>query len=477
MKQYETIRKISKALPKVPGLQAGILYGSFARSEPTPNSDIDIKLLVDENFDPEGLCEVMTSAFNSTIEFCQNVHLRNKVVLYFNNQPKVEFAICKDLKEIERDYLGSEIKNIDSTILYQSSELTFDLNEYLTRLVQDQNLGFKTENIDNRIKHFSEKFIYEFENCSDAHRRSDAYRFYFFFNLALHVVVQIRNITTGSGRFGFLPKNLLVSAIYESELMSFYNCRGTLFLPDANQHKRNLFEFFLASIKPHVTTALYDQTKIKCNWLYDRDYHWNIRDISKHNPKIKSGLIFRSSALSLIRDKDKYQQLVNDYKIDTIIDLRAEKEVTKHPYQSSQIKNLRYVHAPFDPWNQPEWFKKKHNKGTNVEIAYRFFALGCNQSIKVVFDAILANPTNPHLVHCFAGKDRTGFIITLFHLLVEADFEVVKNDYLASEYDTALENLELWLGIIEEKGGIEKYLYSCGIDKKQITNIRTLIAA
>ena len=48
MKQLKTIDQLQKLFPKVQGVDLAILYGSFGRNEPTPNSDIDIQLLVDK---------------------------------------------------------------------------------------------------------------------------------------------------------------------------------------------------------------------------------------------------------------------------------------------------------------------------------------------------------------------------------------------------------------------------------------------
>jgi len=159
-------------------------------------------------------------------------------------------------------------------------------------------------------------------------------------------------------------------------------------------------------------------------------------------------------------------------KINTIVDLRADRELDEHPYSLEFLKNIKYVRAPFDPWNQPEWFKKDYHYGTNEEIAYRFFILGCKNEIKNIFESILNEDDGAIVVHCFAGKDRTGIFISLIHLLSGAEYEIIKNDYLASEVDMKLHRLKLVLDEIENAGGVESYLVSCGITKNQITELK-----
>ena len=50
MNQYKTIEKIKSLIPSINGVKAALLYGSFGRNEANPNSDIDMQLLVDDNF-------------------------------------------------------------------------------------------------------------------------------------------------------------------------------------------------------------------------------------------------------------------------------------------------------------------------------------------------------------------------------------------------------------------------------------------
>ncbi|NJK95623.1 MAG: hypothetical protein HC905_12605 [Bacteroidales bacterium] len=50
--------------------------------------------------------------------------MRNKIVLYFNKQPKAEIAFHQNISEHDRNYLGSEIPldKISASILFDRTE-------------------------------------------------------------------------------------------------------------------------------------------------------------------------------------------------------------------------------------------------------------------------------------------------------------------------------------------------------------------
>ncbi len=472
MKQLKKIEQLKKMFPNITGIDAALLYGSFGRNEATPNSDIDIQLLVNKDFEKGDFKAQLQELFHNEIQSIREVALREKVVAYFKSQPKIEFAICTSITEIDRNYLGSEIINFGQTILYQREPQLYDTASYLAQLISNYN-NSKTElQKDNQITDLIDKFIYEFESCSVMHRRSDGYQFYFFYNIALHVAIQLYHLSKGYSKFNFLPKHFIANILTKEEQETFYYLRGTLFLPEANQQKRKLLHFFYAAIEALVTPEKFDEVKQFCEWLYNRDFLWNFRDISTHNPRIKRGIIYRTATMSLFQNDNRFDELLRETQIKTVIDLRAGKEIEELPYHEQTLLKFKYIKAPLDPWNQPEWFKQKHHQGTNEEIAYRYFALGCNDQIKKAMEAIIGERQGSVAIHCFAGKDRTGIFISMLHLLAGTPMDVIYADYLASEVDVKLSRLNLVVDIINNKGGIEPYLLSCGLMDNQILKLK-----
>lgn len=458
--------------PNVTGIDVALLYGSFGRNEATPNSDIDIQLLVNKDFETSILKDQLQKLFHNEIQSIREVAMRNKVVAYFKSQPKIEFAICTNISEIDRNYLGSEITDFSQTVLYQRVPQLYDIGSYLAQLIRDYNSNKTEQQKEKQITDLVDKFIYEFESCSGMHRRSDGYQFYFFYNIALQVAIQLNHLSKGHSKFNFLPKYFIANILTKEEQETFYNLKGTLFLPEANQQKRKLLDFFYTAIETLVTPVKLEEVKQFCEWLYNRDFLWNFRDISTHNSKIKSGRIYRTATMTLFQNENRFDELLNEKQIKTVIDLRADKEIEELPYHEQTLSKFKYIKAQLDPWNQPEWFKEKHHQGTNEEIAYRFFAIGCNDQIKNAMEAIINEELGSVAVHCFAGKDRTGIFISMLHLLADTPMEIIYADYLASEVDVKISRLNLVLDIITEKGGIEPYLLSCGLTTNQISKLK-----
>lgn len=472
MKQLKTIDQLQRMFHKVEGVDVALIYGSFGRNEPTPNSDIDIQLLVGKEFETSFLMSALQKEFHSEIVSIREVRMRNKIVAYFKSQPKVEFAICTNISEVDKNYLGSEISNIAHTILYEKRLGKYEIGTYLHQLVRDYNHSKIEKQKEMQISDLIDKFVYEFESCSGMHRRSDGYQFYFFYNIALHAAIQLNHLAKGHNKFNFLPKYFIANILTKEEQDPFYSLRGTLFLPEANHQKRKLLDFFYSSIETLVKPDKLYEVKMFCEWLYNRDFLWNFRDISTHNPKIKRGRIYRTATMTFFQNESRFDDLLNENKIKTVIDLRADKEIAEMPYTNNTLSKFSYVKTQLDPWNQPEWFKETHHQGTNEDIAYRFFAIGCNDKIKTAMEAIIHEENGSVAIHCFAGKDRTGIFISMLHLLVETPIEIIHADYLASEVDVKLHRLNLVLDIIKDKGGIEPYLLGCGLSSTQISQLK-----
>ena len=468
MRQLEIVNRLKSVFPEIQGIDVAVIYGSLARNEATPNSDIDIQLITNAGFDVSLLKETLKNHFENDILAIQQVQLRSKLVIYFKALPKVELAFSNELHEMVRNYRGSEIKNVKQTILFERHSTKTQLEHFLSNAISTDN----SENLEKQIADLIEKFIYEFESCSNMHRRSDGYQFYFFYNIALHVATQLRHLSNKNYRFVFLPKYFLSNSINSTEQAGFYELNGTIFLPEANQKKRKLLNFFYASIQNLVEAAKCNEIQTLCERFYQRDFFWNFRDISTFNSGIKPNVVFRTATLSVFQNEKEFEELLQVNKIKTVIDLRADREIAEKPYSENTLTKFKYVKAQFDPWNQPDWFKKDYHYGTNEEIAYRFFAIGCRDKIKTVFEAILNEQEGAVAVHCFAGKDRTGIVVSMIHLLLGTSMDIIESDYLASEVDVKLYRLELVLDIIENEGGIESYLKNCGLTSEQLKQLK-----
>lgn len=462
MKQHEIIRSLKENATKIEGLDAMVLIGSFARKEEGVHSDIDVSLIVNDGFSPSSLPEIFQKFNVADIVRYHYVALRNKMVIYLNDMPKLELLFYKEIDDFKRNFIGSEIpqENIKDAILFDRNG---DFYLKLSELSNSNNLNYIEE-----VPELVDKFIYEFESASNAHKRSDAFHFYFFYNIALHCYIRLLQISRGDERFNYLPKKVTnVLLKNEDERQQFYSLSGSLFLPEANKKKRALLDAFYVVLED-LKLENSDYLRNFCEYIYERDYLWNFRDAGEFNPNIKKGRIYRTATLTNYQDETFFKEFLQNRKINRVVDLRADREIAEMPYKENAKNCFQYVHAPFDPWNQSIEFKALHHYGTNVEIAYRFFVLECKPYIKRTFETILSDPENATAIHCFAGKDRTGFIMILIGLILDTSIDYLLQDYMASEMDVKKEHFDIYINNIQEQGGIKNYLLSCGLSEKQI---------
>lgn len=91
------------------GIDSAILYGSYARKTENPNSDVDVTIIINNKFEINQLIKKINHSLNQEILKIIEIKLRNKLVIYFKELPKVEIGLAKDIIEIKRYYLGSKI--------------------------------------------------------------------------------------------------------------------------------------------------------------------------------------------------------------------------------------------------------------------------------------------------------------------------------------------------------------------------------
>ncbi len=470
MIQKKLIEKFNKAFEKTNYIQSAIIIGSFGRGTPKPNSNIDFQILVDNNFNNQSFFNQIKSKFKDELKHSLFLENKNKWCFYLtDNYILTEIFICSNLHELDKYYLGSEISNPENAVMFDKTNLVV---LYLQKITKEKENKFPQIQ-KATVKYLITEFQNRFEACSTAQARSDGYKFSVLFSHALNAVVRLIYLCNGATEHEYMPPNFLIDYSYKLKLG--IEKLGTMDLQQANIHKRKLLDLFLeylyTAIEKFGIDLNKDETKYFLDSIYKRDFFWNFRDISKFNPKIRSGFIYRSSAFCLVQKEHMLIKMLDEHNIKTIIDLRAKREIEENSYSKSLKSKYNIVHAFFDPWNQSIEFQNTYNTGTNIEIAYKFFAIECKRSIKKIVEMIL-NSKNAVGIHCHAGKDRTGIVITLFHLLVRANKEEIFFDYLASEMDTKKEYLQIILDIIEETGGIEKYFNTCGLSEHQINELK-----
>ncbi|MGJ9421229.1 tyrosine-protein phosphatase [Aeromicrobium sp. CF3.5] len=145
----------------------------------------------------------------------------------------------------------------------------------------------------------------------------------------------------------------------------------------------------------------------------------NLRDIGStptaDGGQIRSGAVLRSA---LPFDHDVVDHVV--WPPAVVLDLRSEAEIAQHPTLAAPPT----VHLPLLASLRPE----SHLDGTLVTLYAAVLESAAPLLVEVV--RIVADARGPVLIHCAAGKDRTGISVALLMRLVGVERDVVMADYV-----------------------------------------------
>lgn len=236
----------------------------------------------------------------------------------------------------------------------------------------------------------------------------------------------------------------------------------------------------------------------------------NFRDIggipTSGNGRIKEGIIFRSATIDRISSKDANN--LQELHIRTIIDLRAPGEVKKHRRSPGTIFTLS-LPLDFQQTTRERLRPYLYKKGTEKKLAdisnhlYLDILDAAAPVFRQIMELLLSGERTPILIHCQAGKDRTGIIVALILLALDTDRKLIVDDFLKSN-DALLpyfkkmlifrkiisfgffpsrkmlyvitvkqRNIDSIIDRIQNHyGGIEGYLNSAGFDISRLKDIR-----
>ena len=456
-----------------------ILLGSIARGDHTCFSDIDLAIFGDKS-------RVFSNFSQNLLNFLQPVAGEvvysfrlppNKFVLYLGDPIlKVEFFVYSmdEMTKVKKWFLGTRIKDPSQSILLdKDKKVAAALQGMLDHVTELDLAAVSNETII--------WFLYYFEQFSYYHARGDIYRAYFLYNIAVHELAKLAYLGEGRKEFPYAPENLFSRVLPKDEVQVFRNLVGTMDPLEMTLKKRQLFDFFMGQVEKLNKTRILRSNAEKLLSFFEqvsqRDLFWNLRYIGFYETRngipIKRGKLFRSSFLSKY-EEDQVLPWLEANQIRTIIDLRIPEVVQQNPYGQRVLQSVNYVTIPLSI-RDFRLDRLEYKNRNPIEILYIHFLLDCKEEIAQIFEHLAKEDSYNLLIHCTAGKDRTGFVIVLVLLLLEVLPDLIALDYLSSGSDSERRTFQTLLDTIEKLGGIRSYLVSTGLDPGTIQRIRRIL--
>ena len=165
---------------------------------------------------------------------------------------------------------------------------------------------------------------------------------------------------------------------------------------------------------------------------------FNFRDIggylNQDGKKVKKGLYFRTGRQDRMSDQDLSK--LSDLKISTQIDLRKPDEVLDQGRGPLEAMGANYANIAVIPEGGSDQLSRLvGDTGISGKRYLGYLEFGPDSWLRLF--KILANQGNlPVVLHCTAGKDRTGVSTAFLLSVLGVSREVIEADYLLTNLDT-----------------------------------------
>lgn len=216
----------------------------------------------------------------------------------------------------------------------------------------------------------------------------------------------------------------------------------------------------------------------------------NFRDLggleTRDGHAVRRGTFFRSDALARLTEADLEQ--LRELGIATMVDLRTDDELRRYGVSPLREHGVRHVHLPLlEQTNEPEEFEPDLSLGD----LYIRMLERASARVRMLFEAFADAGNLPAVVHCTAGKDRTGLTVALVLQLLGVDESSIVADYAMTDRNMARliesrreegqpisqvqvpehymravpETMEYFLATLDERwGSVHGYLDEIGVD-------------
>ena len=190
---------------------------------------------------------------------------------------------------------------------------------------------------------------------------------------------------------------------------------------------------------------------------------FNFRDIggylNQDGQRVKKGLYFRTGRQDRMTDIDLLK--LSELNISTQVDLRKPDEVLDQGKGPLEDMGAKYINIAVIPEGGSDQLSRLvGDTGISGKRYLGYLEFGPTSWLRLF--GILADESNlPVVLHCTAGKDRTGVSTAFLLSILGVSRDVIEEDYLLTNLDT-----ERQADFIERTVG-----YPDGYDRKKMINI------
>lgn len=222
--------------------------------------------------------------------------------------------------------------------------------------------------------------------------------------------------------------------------------------------------------------------------------------------RIREGMIFRSGALELMSESD-CAVLGDELAIRTILDLRHPDEMAARPDGHALNERVRPLSIFPESQRQEDLIAELnglYGTGPTPGRYLHYLDAGGDRFVEA-FRLLADEAAYPVLVHCTAGKDRTGVLLGMLMELLGADDEDIANEYglsdasidrliaylrstgrqlegtdeeIRARLSTPAERMAGFIVLLRERhGGTEAFLAARGVGAGEVARIREILVA